>query len=162
MDINQNIDFLLDEIQINEEQVDPNWAVSHGLAVAGLTGVSTAFLGGAALAVFALVAGAKIFASYINSIGRLKGLIKSYQLKLQKEKDPVKQVSIRTKLAEIQKRLQESQAKARLKKTEFINETRELQKRLNEERIKKNQPAILKLQKELQNRQKVMSKIGAL
>lgn len=164
MGINNNIDSLLIDIEINEISVelDANWGVSHGLAAASIVGASAAVVGGAALAIFGLVAGAKAFASYLNSIGRLKSVIKGLQLKLQKEKNPVNAVKIRTKINDYQTRLRESQAKARLKKADFIKETRLMQQELNKARIAKDQPAVLKLQTELQNRQKVLSKIGAL
>lgn len=159
MNINDNIDSLVNEVVAD---LDVNWGVSHGLAAASIVGASAAVVGGAALAIFGLVAGAKIFASYLNSIGRLKSIIKGLQLKLQKEKNPVNAVKIRTKLNDYQTRLRESQAKARLKKADFIKETRLMQQELTKAKTAKNQPAVLKLQKELQNRQKVLSKIGAL
>ena len=159
MNINENIDSLINEVVAD---LDVNWGVSHGLAAASILGASAAVVGGAALAIFGLVAGAKVFVSYLNSIGRLKSIIKGLQLKLQKEKNPVNVVKIRTKLNDYQTKLRESQAKARLKKADFIKETRMLQQELTQAKANKNQEAVLKLQKELQNRQKVMSKIGAI
>ena len=162
MNINENIDLICDEIEENEQA---NWAVTHaaaGTSIAIGAGASIGIVGAAAAAIFGLVAGGYALYKYINSIGRLKSIIKQTQARIQSEKNPVKLVNLKLKLTEYNKKLQESQKEARIKKADFIKATKLMQQELVQAKANKNQEAVLKLQKELQNRQKVMSKIGAI
>lgn len=161
MNINENIDLLFNEIDTNA--VLSTTSVGIGaVGTAATLGVSVATLGIATAAVFGLVVGGKALYNYINSIGRLKSIIKQTQSRIQSEKNPVKLVNLKLKLTEYNKKLQESQKEARIKKADFIKATKLMQQELVQAKANKNQEAVLKLQKELQNRQKVMSKIGAI
>jgi hypothetical protein len=116
----------------------------------------------ATVAIAAGVAGAAIFVAYLRSKMRMNYLIKHYQKKLSQTSDPTKKAAIQAKIKKAQARIDAINAKARIKKAKFIQQTREMNDQLSKMKASgADSGKIASLQKKIQKRQAVMSKIGA-
>lgn len=117
---------------------------------------AVAVLGGGAIVA---LAGAYALARYLGSIGRLNRVINNLKSKVAAEKDSAKKSKLNDKIKSYEQKLKNAQAKARVKKGSFIEKTKQLKNQV--EQMKRDKKDTSKLEKKLQARQKVISKIGA-
>jgi hypothetical protein len=135
-------------------------------AVADKIASNPSMTGAVAIGVAAAViaaAGAALLVKYFNSIGRLKKLSEVYAKKAAEAKTPEQKAKFTQKAQKYSQKLKLAQAKARVQKSKFIDDTKQMKERFAQ--MKKSggdEKTLAKLSKKIEARNKVLAKIGAL